>query len=790
LRSRVHYVALDTIEFDIENEKVYLFQKAQVNYENIELRAGYIELDWNSKNVFSSGIRDTNGLIKDKPVFKESADEFKADTMRYNFESKKGKVYNVVTRQGDGFIHGEIVKKVDENSYIKNGRYTTCDLDTPHYYISTNKLKVIPDNKIITGPAFLVIDEVPTPAIVPFGLFPNTRGRSSGIIFPAYGESGTLGFFFKNGGYYFGINDHVDLQLTGDVYTLGSWGVRALTRYSNRYHYTGNFSFQYSIIKESERDLPDYSRSKEYFINWSHTQDPKARPNGIFSAAVRAGSNDYYTRNISSATNYLTNTFSSSISYSRSLLNKRFNFSSAITHSQNTQTRTVFVSAPNMNLSMNTLYPFKRKEQMGTPKWYEKIGVGYNSTLQNQLQNADTLFFTNQTLHTMKNGMQHSIPIATSFKVLKYFNLSPSLNFTERWYLETYRKRYVAADSSVAIDTVKAFSAAHDYSGSLALTTRIYGMVQIKKGKIAAIRHVMSPSLTFSYRPDFGKEKFGYYKPVQYNPQGELTRYSIYENTLYGGPGIGRSEVLGFSLDNNLEMKVRQYTDTAINLKKIKLLESLSLSTSYNLAADSFNLAPVSLAARTTLFDRVNLNASGILDPYFVNQENVRTSQYLINEKNQLARLTSVNGSASFNLNTAKGKKLSKKGTPEQLEEINKNPDDYVDYSIPFNLSVNYSISYSRPGLLKATYTQTVGFNGDLSITKNWKVTFNSGYDFKAKDFSYTSLGFYRDLHCWEMRLNWVPFGYQANYFFQINVKSSILQDLKLTKKNDRYDTY
>src|SRR5690606_8305929 len=318
IKSKVHYTADDTIEFDISNEKVYLYKKAQVNYENIELKAAFISVDWNSKNVFSSGLRDSSGKIYDKPVFKDGDDEFKADTMRYNFDTKKGKVYNVTTQQGEGFIHGKIVKKEEESSYISHGRYTTCDLDTPHYYIAANKLKVIPNNKIITGPAYLVIADVPTPAAIPFGLFPNTKGRSSGILFPAYGESNSLGFFFKNGGYYFGISDHVDLSLTGDIYTLGSWAVRASSRYSNRYHYNGNLSFLYSIIKVSEKDLPDYSRSKEFFINWSHQQDAKARPNGIFSASVRAGSNDYYTRNISSASNYLTNTFNSSISYSTS----------------------------------------------------------------------------------------------------------------------------------------------------------------------------------------------------------------------------------------------------------------------------------------------------------------------------------------------------------------------------------------------------------------------------------------------------------------------------------------
>ncbi len=790
IKSKVHYTADDTIEFDVSNEKVFLYNKAQVNYENIELKAAFISVDWNTKNVFSSGMRDSIGKIYDKPIFKEGDDEFKSDTMRYNFDTKKGKVYNVTTQQGEGFIHGKVVKKMNESSYISHGRYTTCDRDTPHYFIAANKLKVIPNNKIVTGPAYLVIADVPTPAAIPFGLFPNTKGRSSGILFPAYGESNSLGFFFKNGGYYFGISDHVDLSLTGDIYTLGSWAVRASSRYSNRYHYNGNLSFLYSIIKVSEKDLPDYSRSKEFFINWSHQQDAKARPNGIFSASVRAGSNDYYTRNISSASNYLTNTFNSSISYSTSLFNKQFNISTAVTHSQNTQSRLVYLTAPTVNMSMATMYPFRKKDQEGTPKWYEKIGIGYSSTLQNQLQNPDSVFLTNSTIRNMKNGMQHSIPISTSFRVLKFFTLTPSANFNERWYLQTYRLRYNTANNWLTTDTVKTFSAAHDYSTSASLNTRIYGLFQFKKGKVAAFRHVMTPNLSYSWRPDFSEKKYGYYKTVQIDSLGNTRKYSIYDNTLYGGPGQGKSSVLSFSLDNNFEMKVRQYTDTATNLKKIKLIESFSIAASYNLAVDSFNLSPIGMSARTTLFDKINLTASGTFDPYYINESGIRTKEYSLSENGKLARLSSASSSVSFNLNQNRGSKKSLKGTPEQLKVINDHPEDYVDFTIPYNLAVNYSINYSRPGLAKGIVTQIVGFNGDISLTKNWKVTFNSGYDFQSKKLSYTSLGFYRDLHCWEMRLNWVPFGYQTNYFFQINVKSSILQDLKLTRKNDRYDNF
>ncbi len=784
IKSKVHYTATDTIDFDVDSEMVYMYNDAQVIYEDIELKAAYIEVNWNSKNVFSAGLRDTAGGIYGKPVFKQSNDAFKADTMRYNFDTKKGKVYNITTQQGEGYIHGEIVKKMDESSYIKFGKYTTCELDSPHYYIGANKLKVIPNNKIVTGPAYLVINDVPTPAAIPFGMFPNKKGRSSGIVFPTYGESTQLGFFLKNGGYYFGLGEHVDMELTGDIYSLGSWAAHAYSRYANRYHYNGSVAFNYSIIKQSEKELPDYSRSKEFFIRWNHSQDAKARPSSVFSANVNAGSSDYYQKNISSANNYLTNTFSSSISFSKTF--KRGNITSAITHSQNSATKIVTLTAPSVGIGLNTIYPFMKKETQGTPRWYEKIGVSYSGNLQNQSQTPDSIFFKNEMLKRFRNGMQHTVPIATSLKVLKYFTLSPSFNYSENWYLETVRKNFV--NDSLITDTVKGFRSARRYEASAGMSTRVYGMLNFRNSKIKAIRHVMSPSVSYSYHPDFGKKKFGYYKDVQTDTLGNISRYSIFEQTIFGGPTQGKSGTIGIGIDNNLEMKLAPKSDTT-EARKIKIFESVSVSTSYNTAVDSFNWAPISLSARTTFFEKINLQGGANFDMYTRSYSGRRLNKLEINENNRLAHFTDGYMSVTFNLNQHKKNKQSNKATETELNDINKNLDNYVDFTVPYNFAVSYNLRYSKPFLnQEASVSQTASVNGDISLTEKWKVTFSSGYDFKQKDFTYSSLGFFRDLHCWEMHLMWVPFGAQANYFFQINVKASVLQDLKLVKKNDQYD--
>jgi hypothetical protein len=788
-KSKVKYDALDSIVYDLEGEKVYMYGTAHITYEDIDLKADYIELNFSNRNLFACGTKDSSGNPNGYPLFKQNNEEFKSDSLRYNFDTKRGRITEITTQQGDSYIHGTTVKKESDNTtYIRNGYYTTCEAEHPHYYIASSKIKVIPDNKIVTGPAELVIGDVPTPFAIPFGFFPNKKARTSGILIPAYGQSTQLGVFLTNGGYYFGLSDYFDLALTGDLYSRGSYRLNTYSNYKNRYHYTGSLSVNYSFTKVSQKELPDYRTEKGFFIRWNHMQDSKARPNTSFSASVNAGTSTFYKYNLSNSNNFLTNTFNSSVAYSKSWTGKPLSLSVGMSHSQNTTTRDINVSLPSATFGVGRISPFKKKVQVGSLKWYEKIGVSYTTTIQNSIATKDTLLFREQSLKQLRYGIQHTIPISTSFTVLKYFNVSPSISYSEKWYLKSIDKKYNSDTKSVVVDTVSGFKSAREFSFAANLNTRIFGLVQFKRGKIAAIRHVMTPSIGYSWRPDFSDPAYGIYKSVQLDSTGKTGQYSIFEGALFGGPASGKSSLLTFNLDNNLEMKTRVKTDSTDILKKLKIFESLAASMNYNFALDSMNLSPIGVSGRTTLLDKITFNFAGVFDPYVVNSAGTRINQFEWKENGKIAHLNNANLSLNFSVVNNKKNYSSDKGSKDELQTINKNKEDYIDYSVPFNLYVGYSLYYQNNFTIADQTTQTLNFSGDIQVTKAWKVNFNSGYDFIQKDLSYTSLGIYRDLHCWEMRLNWVPFGFQQNYYFQINVKSSVLQDLKLTKRNDRFD--
>ncbi len=788
-KSKVVYNAFDSIVYDLDGEKVYMYGKAHISYDDIDLKAEYIELNFSNRNLFACGKKDSAGNPLGYPLFKQDNEEFKSDSLRYNFDTKRGRITEITTQQGDSYIHGATVKKESDNTtYIRNGYYTTCEAEHPHYYIASSKIKVIPDNKIVTGPAELVIGDVPTPFAIPFGFFPNKKSRTSGILIPAYGQSTQLGVFLTNGGYYFGMSDYFDLALTGDIYSRGSWRMNANSNYNNRYHYSGNVSLNYSFTKVSQKELPDFRTEKGFFIRWSHMQDSKARPNTSFSANVNAGSSTFYKYNLSNSTNFLTNTFTSSVAYSKSWVGKPFSLSVGMSHSQNTTTNDISVSLPSATFGVGRIAPFKKKAQVGSMKWYEKIGISYSTNIQNSIATKDTLLFRNESLKQLRYGIQHTIPISTSFTILKYFNISPSISYSEKWYLKSIEKSYNLDTKSVVADTISGFKSAREFSFAANLNTRIFGLLQFKKGKIAAIRHVITPSIGFSWRPDFSDAVYGIYKSVQLDSTGKTGQYSIFEGALYGGPASGKSSLLTFNLDNNLEMKTRTKTDSSDVIKKLKIFESLAASMNYNFALDSMNLSPIGVSGRTTLLDKITFNFAGVFDPYVVTEAGNRINQFELNKNGKLAHLNNANLSLNFSIVNNKKNYSSDKGTKEELQSINKNTSDYIDYTVPFNLYVGYSLYYQNNFTISDQTTQTLNFSGDIQVTKAWKVNFNTGYDFIQKDLSYTSLGIYRDLHCWEMRLNWVPFGFQQNYYFQINVKSSVLQDLKLTKRNDRFD--
>jgi hypothetical protein len=798
LKSKIVYHAKDSIVGELNEEVVHLYRDATVDYEDLHLKAGYIRMEMNKKELYAEGIKDSAGNIIGRPEFSQGAQQFRASTIRYNFGTKKGKIGYVITQEGEGYIHGEVVKKDPENNFfIRNGQYTTCENDTPHYAIGSRRLKVISNNKVVTGPAYLIIEEIPTPLFIPFGFFPNRKGRSSGVIIPSFGESAERGFFFQHIGYYFGISDQFTTAVTGDVYTKGSYTVDMSSLYANRYHYNGNFKLSYSKAITSEKELPDYEVRKDYYLTWVHTQDPKARPYSNFGANVNIVTSSYFRNTISSPTNFLSNTFNSAITYQKTFPDKPFNLGLSMNHTQNTVTHRMRITLPDLSFGVSRITPFKRKLQVGAPKWYQKIGASYSLRGTNFVDGADSTFFKKESLDSMQNGVLHTIPVSTSLNLLKYFALTPSVTYTERWYTQTVR--YVWNADSAKKDTirVKGFSAARDYILSAGLSTRMYGMYQFTRGKIVAIRHVMNPSVSYSYRPDYSKVD-GYYRRVQADTTGRMQQYSIYQTNVYGAPPSGKYGNISFGLDNNVEMKVKAESDTGATLKKIKILESLRIGGNYNLAADSMKLSVFQVSGRTTLFDKVGLNFSGTLDPYAFDSLNTDYNKYQYKVNKQLVRLTSANLSVNFSLapksNGAstsappKGKRPNEKYSKEELDYINQHPEDYVDFNLPYNLSVGYTYSYNKRGDASPTQMQSASANGDLSITPKWKVGFNSWYDFTAKRFTNFGLNIYRDLHCWEMRLNWVPFGAQESYFFQINVKAAILQDLKLLKRRDFYD--
>lgn len=788
LKSQVKYHARDSMRVNMDDEVVYLYGAATVDYEEMHLKADYIVIDMNRKELYAEGVTDSTGKLGGTPEFSQADQQFRSNSIRYNFDTKRGKIAYVITKEGEGYIHGEVVKKDPENNFfIKNGQYTTCDLDTPHFAITSNRLKVISNNKIVTGPAYLTIEGVPTPLLIPFGFFPNKQGRSSGIIFPAYGESAQRGFYFQHLGYYFGFNDYFNLALTSDVYTKGSYTLDAATIYKKRYRYSGNLRLSYAYTVNSEKELPDFSVTKDFHVNWMHAQDAKQNPNSNFSANVNAGSTSYYRNTISSISNVQSNTLESSVNYSHTFPDKPMNLTVAVRHWQNTITKDIRITAPDLSYNVTRINPFKRKISIGSQRWYEKIGTSYSLRGTNFIETKDTLLFRNESLENMQNGFQHSIPLSTSFNVLSYFNLSPTFNYTERWYLKTRQYSYDSDSAKVDTFDVKKFTTARDYQASIGVSTRVYGMYQFRKGPIRAIRHVMTPVASLSYRPDFGKDKFGYYKTVVTDSTGRSRRYSIFQNNVYGGPASGPYANLGFSLDNNLEMKVRTKSDTGETVKKIKILESLRISSGYNLIADSMKLSLFNVSGRTSLFDRLSINFSGTLDPYAFDEKNVDYNKFLVSDGGRLVRLTGANLSMNFSLNS-KANKESSKYSVEDMNYINQHPEEYVDFNIPYNLNVSYSYSYSKRGNLSPQKTQSANFAGDLSLTPKWKVGFNTWYDIKDGKFTSVSTNIYRDLHCWEMRMSWIPFGYLEGWNFQINVKASILQDLKLLKKKEFYE--
>ena len=810
--SQVKYEARDSMITNIKDRRLFMYGESQVDYENIELKAEYMEFDMGNSVVKATSMNDTAGIAVGKPVFKQEDETFESDTINYNFKTKKGMIKDIYTQQGDGYLQSEITKRqANGHIHIKNGKYTTCSEPHPHFYIGLTKAIAIPDDKIVSGPAYLVIEDIPLPIMLPFGFFPNSKRRSAGILIPSYGEEQARGFFLRQGGIYIPISDYFDFVLQADVYTRGTFGFNAKSTYKWNYHFSG--SFDGKIYFNRVNDDFNFRPYNDYSINWNHTQSPKANPTRTFSARVNVSSVSYNKNYSYDQNTYLSNNQSSSIQYSKRW-GSMFNLNATLNHSQDNRTHKVNMTLPNVSFTVNRFYPFRSKNMKGTPKWFENIQLSYNAGLQNKISTTDTGMFKNFDPRQMQNGFYHNIPVSmANIRLLKYINITPSLSYRGVAYSSHIVKSYDNnvlftgnPDTLVSVDTVFGFNYAHAITPSISISAspKIYGMFQSTKetSYIRAIRHVMTPSAGFSFSPDLNKFMPNYYRTITYPRTMDKLKsqtYSMFDGYLYGTPvAKGSVGAISLGLSNNLEMKVMPRNDTTGQPKKVSILDNLNFTTAYNPFKDTLRWSDISMNGSTRLFNnKVSVQFGGSFSPYSINEKGSVYNRYYFNETHKLLRLTRFNFSVGTTLQSNAGKKGNgKEETPAvrdgQPTTYNDESDlfvDYVDFSIPWSLTINYAWNMSKSGH-KKIIDHTIRFSGDLSLTKKWKIGGNTGYDFVNRKVSTTNLSISRDLHCWTMQISAVPFGPRKYYAFSINANSAILRDLKWDKRQSWYDNY
>ena len=778
LKQVVKYHARDSVAIDLNTRRAFLYADGNITYDSMLLIADRVTVDFEAQTLHAHGTTDTAGNIVGRPFFKQNGTEYHADTITFNYKTQKGLISSVITQEGDGFLHGNRVKKINDSvMYLSGGSYTTCNYAHPHFAINFTKSKLITGDKIVTGPAWLSVEDVPTPLALPFAFFPITHQRQSGILLPSYGWMNYRGYYLKDGGYYFALNDHMDLALTGDIYTNLSWAAEAKTNYYRRYKYKGLLDVRYGRTNEGIKgDTANYSTFIDFKINWRHDQDAKANPYSRFSANVNLQSRNY-NKNTTNRNDYFNSTTTSSISYTTKL-GHYFNLAASARESFNSQTGVMNIKLPSISLSSITIYPLRRKNPSGAYRWWENISLSYVMNAEDNITAQDSDLFKQTTLDRMQYGIQHSIPLSSSVKVLRFFNWTNALTYNERWHWSTIDKTYDLATGVLTTDTIRGFRANRDFNLSSTLTTRIYGLFQFKHGPLKALHHVVNPSLSFSYHPDFGSESLGYWKQYT-DTTGYIHRYSIFQQSLYGGPPDGKSGQLRLNIGNNLEAKIKNPFDTTADIKKVVLIESLNLAMAYDMAKDSLNWSALTVSGRTTLFRSLVLNYSASFSPYVSDTLGNLHNQLLWEESRQLFRKESSSISAqlswSLNNNTFKSGNKDKPQGGKPVSQILQTPYNYnpvlmtgayVDFSVPWNLSLS----------------------GNVSLTKNWKIAATTGYDIANKGMSYTTVDIYRDLHCWEMRFSWVPFGYYKSWFFQINIKADALKDVKYEKRQTYLD--
>lgn len=823
----------------VRGGNAYLYGEAKVNYQNIELTAGVISMNMDSSLVHATANVDSLGNTNSLPVFKDGGTPYESDRMSYNFKSKKGYINNVYTQQSDGFLMGKNAKKDEDNTfYAQNARYTTCDASHPHFYVALTRAKMRPEKDVVFGPAYLVVADVPLPLAIPFGFFPFTSDYSSGFIMPSYGDELERGFYLRDGGYYFAISDKMDLRLTGEIFTKGSWGVAASSNYALRYKFSGSFNLSYLVTKQGERNLPDYSVGKNFRIQWNHTQDAKSMPNSNFSASVNFATSNYERANLNSLYNPILNSQSvrtSSVSYSKTFSSIGLTLSTTANISQNVQDSTLSLSFPSLNVSLSKKYPFKRKKRAGDERWYEKISLSYSGQLSNSITTKEDKLFKSNLARDWNNGVKHNIPISATFQLFNYINITPSFNYTERWYLRKVNQSWDETTQSVVKDTVFGFNRVYNYNMSLSMNTTLYGFYQpagfLKNSRVQMVRHVFKPSLSFSYAPDFGASRYGYYDTYTYtDDRGEVrtVEYSPYAGSMYGVPGKGRTGSINLDVGNNVEMKWRTKNDS---IKKISIIDELGANISYNLAAKKQPWSNLSTRLRLKLTKSYTFSFNAVWATYAY-EFNDR-GQVVVGDRTEwsygrFGRFQGMSHNLSYTFNNGTwnkivklfnfGKKKSDVNEEEEISDEDKikentekmkgasmrsasrdkhtkaevDDDGYMPFKLPWSFSVSYGIvmaeDRSAPINIRTMrypykFTQNLNFSGNIGISDEWKINFTSGYNLEYKQLTTTTMNISRNLHCFEMSCGIVLAPY-TSFNFSFRATSQMLADvLKYDKR-------
>lgn len=808
----------------VEN-KMYLYDEAKIVYGDVELTAGLIVLNNNNNQVFAAGIKDSTGYTQ-SPVFKQGSKVVEPDSIIFNYKTKKALIYNSRTQDGELNIKAESSKRVNDSVYyMQNAKFTTSeDIDNPEYYFLARKIKFVPGKKVVTGLVNMYIADVPTPLGLPYGFFPLADKQSSGFIIPSFGDNRNRGFFLQNGGYYFAINDYVDLKVLGDIFSNGSYGIRLDSNYALRYKFNGRVSFRYEKLFIEERGFPNFQEQTIFNFRWNHSQDQKASPSSRFSASVNLGSSQFFRQSVNQVNtgNFLNNTLNSSVSYSKTIeAGPGMNLNISATHNQNTNTELVNLTLPTLQFSINRVFPFEPKFRAKKGA-LENINVQYNLRGENRIQTTDSLFLKPQMFDNLDSGLQHSIPLTTNFKVFKYFSVSTSINYDETWLFKTFDPFFDEQTQTVQRDTINGFDSYRTYSANASVGTTVYGMFPFGDDKkIKAIRHVMRPSVSYSINPGFDQ----YYEDITIPGVGSapdrIQQVSRFEGTLYGAPNPNFSSGLSLSLTNDFEAKVRKKDTTLTGeeaYKKVKLLNNLGFSTNYNFAADSLKLSPIAVRGTIPLFDqKVNINLIGAFDVYALDSNNRRINTLNINNGGSLVRLTRANVSFGYKLSSTdfekgsedeeededdldnetflsggrkddlfgSGDPLNPGLNPRNQEESKKDDNEFYNYKPPWNLNLQYAMTYNNSARQNQISSHSIMFSGDIELSPRWSISASSGFDLVNPGFTFTQFQFSRDLKSWQMSFNWRPIGELRSWFFFIGIKSGIFRDIKYDKNRE-----